>query len=327
MPCDRGGERGAGVAVQRRQLALDRFDLAGDLGDALGLLARGILEGVALGGEIGERGGQIGENLLGRVERAIGVRHAGIDAAAAAGALARLGADGLFLGGEPRQRCFGVGRHALLALDVGGELLEPQIELGHAVLGARFLAVEVLQRDVEPVQRRAGARLRLAQLGQPGCDLRLALGGFRLRLGAAGDLAQRHVLGVLGLGDLVVRGGPAQMIERGFRLAHLRRHGAVADRLARLLLQSVHLGGELADHVLDPQQIGFRRFEPQLGLVAAGMQAGNAGGLFQHAAALLGLGLDDFADAALMHQRRRARAGGGVGEQDLHVARAHFACR
>ena len=55
------------------------------------------------------------------------------------------------------------------------------------------------------------------------------------------------------------------------------------------------------------------------------MQAGDAGGFFQHAAALLGLGLDDFADAALMHQRGRARAGRGVGEQELHVARAHLA--
>ena len=55
------------------------------------------------------------------------------------------------------------------------------------------------------------------------------------------------------------------------------------------------------------------------------MQAGDAGGFFQHAAALLGLGLDDLADAALMHERRRARAGRGVGKQDLHVAGAHLA--
>ena len=55
------------------------------------------------------------------------------------------------------------------------------------------------------------------------------------------------------------------------------------------------------------------------------MQTGNAGGLFQHAAALFGLGLDDLADAALMHERGRTRAGRGVGEQDLHVARANFA--
>ena len=60
-------------------------------------------------------------------------------------------------------------------------------------------------------------------------------------------------------------------------------------------------------------------------LMAARMQAGNAGGFFQHAAALLGLCLDDFADAALMHQRGRARARRGIREQKLHVARAHLA--
>ena len=92
------------------------------------------------------------------------------------------------------------------------------------------------------------------------------------------------------------------MVERGLRLAHLRRHGAVADRLARLLLQAVDLGGELADHVLDTQQIGFRRLQAQFRLMPARMQAGDAGSFFQHAAALLGLGLDDLADAALMHQ-------------------------
>ena len=56
-----------------------------------------------------------------------------------------------------------------------------------------------------------------------------------------------------------------------------------------------------------------------------GMQAGDAGGFFKDATALLGLGLDDLADAALMHERRRARTGRGVGKQDLDVARAHLA--
>ena len=54
------------------------------------------------------------------------------------------------------------------------------------------------------------------------------------------------------------------------------------------------------------------------------MQAGNAGGLFQHAAALLGLGLDDLADAALVDEGGRARAGRSVGEQGHHVAGAHL---
>ena len=174
------------------------------------------------------------------------------------------------------------------------------------------------------MERGAGACLRLAQFGQGRLRLGLAGGGRGLRRGALGDLAQADVLGALGFVDLARRGGPAQVIEGGLRLAHLRRDGAVADRLARLLLQPVHLRGELADHVLDPQQVGFRRLQAQFGLVAAGMQAGNAGGLFQHAPALLRLGLNDLADAALVHQRRRARAGRGVGEQDLHVARAHF---
>ena len=60
---DRLGERGMVAALERRQFALDLGDFAGDAGDALALLARGVLELVALGGEIGERGGQIGENL------------------------------------------------------------------------------------------------------------------------------------------------------------------------------------------------------------------------------------------------------------------------
>ena len=55
------------------------------------------------------------------------------------------------------------------------------------------------------------------------------------------------------------------------------------------------------------------------------MQAGNAGGFFEHAAALIRPRLDDLADAALMHQSGRTRAGRGVGEQHGDVARAHLA--
>jgi hypothetical protein len=55
------------------------------------------------------------------------------------------------------------------------------------------------------------------------------------------------------------------------------------------------------------------------------VQSGDAGGLFKNAAALLGLGLDDLADAALVDQRRRTWAGRGVGEQRHHVASAHLA--
>ena len=183
------------------------------------------------------------------------------------------------------------------------------------------------ERDVETMQGCARARFGLAQFRQGGSGDRLALRSLDFRLDASRDGAHAKILGVLGFGDLIVRGRPAQVIERRLGLAHLRRHGAIADRLAGLLLQSVDLRCELADDVFGAQEIGLCRLQSQLGFMAAGMQAGNAGGFFQDAAALLGLGLDDLADAALMHEGRRARAGRGVGEQDLDVARADLARR
>ncbi len=251
---DRGGERGMVAALKRRQFALDLGDFAGDAGDALALLARGVLELMALRGEIGERGGEIGENFFGGGEFAIGLGHLGIDAAAPAGAFARLLADGFFLGGELGKRRVRVGGEFLLALAVGGELHESHVEFGDAVLGALLLAVEVLQGDVEPVQSGAGARFGLAQFGQ--CRGGVAPGAWRLRPRRRRGRRPRatHIsLACSASPDLGGRGGPAQMVEGGLRLAHLRRHGAVADRLARLLLQAVDLGGELADHVLDAQ--------------------------------------------------------------------------
>ena len=201
---------------------------------------------------------------------------------------------------------------------------QAQIEFGDAILGTGLFAVEFLRRDIQTMQRGAGAGFRLAQFRQRRRGLGLTLGGFGLRFGAGGDLAQGAVLGALGFGDLDGGCGPAQVIERGFRLADLGRHGAITDRLARLLLQRFHLAGQLADDVFGAQQIGFGGLQTQFGFVAAGMQAGHAGGFFQHAAALFGFGLDDFADAALMHEGGRARAGRSVGEHDLHVTGADF---
>ena len=65
--------------------------------------------------------------------------------------------------------------------------------------------------------------------------------------------------------------------------------------------------------------------EPQFRFVTARVQAGNARRLFEHAAALVGPRLDDFADAALVDQSRRSRAGRSVGEQHGDVACTHLA--
>ena len=132
-------------------------------------------------------------------------------------------------------------------------------------------------------------------------------------------------MGLAGVVDVGMGLQPAQMEQRGFGLAHAGGDFAIADRLPRLFLETLDLARELADHVLDAGEVGLGRLQPQLGFVAAGVEAGDAGGIFQHAAALLRLGLNDLADLALVDQRRRSRAGGGVGEQNLDVTGADVA--
>ena len=209
-----------------------------------------------------------------------------------------------FFGREAFQRGLGVGLLALLAGDVLRKLHEPPVELDDALVDARFLAVERLARHHEALQRGAGARLLVAQRRKVGGGVRLMRRGLGLRPGRLRDATHREGLRVVRLGDLGIGRDPAQVEQRRLGLADVGRHLPVAHRLARLALQRVDLLRQLADHVFEPPEIGLGRLQPQLRLMAARMQAGDAGGFFQHAAALLGLGLDDLADAALMHQRR-----------------------
>ena len=130
---------------------------------------------------------------------------------------------------------------------------------------------------------------------------------------------------MLRFADFGLGGEPAQVKQQRLGAAHLAGNIAVAHRLAGLGFQRSDLRRKLADDVFDAGQIVLGRLEPQLRLMAARMQAGNAGSLFQHAAALVGPRLDDLADAALVDQSGRARAGRGIGEQDGDVAGAHFA--
>ncbi len=163
---DRGGERSILGASQRRQLGLDRINFAVEARDALAMLTRGVLVLLPLRGQRRERRSEIGENLF-RRSKCIGrFSDARISTAAPVGIGARFFADGLFLGGQPGERCFGIGCEPLLALDVAGKLHQAHVKLGDTVLGACLLAVEVLLRDVETMESGAGARLGLAQFGE-----------------------------------------------------------------------------------------------------------------------------------------------------------------
>ena len=87
--------------------------------------------------------------------------------------------------------------------------------------------------------------------------------------------------------------------KRSLAFADLDRQLAgIALGLARLALQPLELAAELADH-REAREIGLGSLEPQFGLVAAPVQAGDAGCVLQDAAALLGLGVDDLGDLAL----------------------------
>jgi len=98
---------------------------------------------------------------------------------------------------------------------------------------------------------------------------------------------------------------------------------AVARRLPGLLLQRLQLAFERDDDVVQARQVGLGRAQPQLRLVPARMQAGDARSLLEQGTAIRRLGVDEGTDAALADQCRRVRAGRGVREQQLHVARAH----
>jgi hypothetical protein len=83
--------------------------------------------------------------------------------------------------------------------------------------------------------------------------------------------------------------------------------------------------GKLIDDVFEPRQVLLRPAQPQFGLVPPHVQARYAGSFLEHAPTLFRLRLDDLADAPLVHHRWGTRAGGGVGQQDLHVAGANLA--
>ena len=175
------------------------------------------------------------------------------------------------------------------------------------------------------MQRRAGLDLGIAQVGQRVRGDRLMARRLALRAGAFDHRRRRRRERGAGLFDL--SRGLLVVDQHGERLgaADLGLHLAVALRLPGLATQPVALGGDLGDHVVDAGEVVLGALQPQLGLVAARVQAGDARRLLENAPTRLRLGADDLGDLPLPDERWRTGAGGGVGEQDLHVAGAHLA--
>jgi hypothetical protein len=92
-----------------------------------------------------------------------------------------------------------------------------------------------------------------------------------------------------------------------------------------LLLESIELRGHRHDDIVDAQQVVLGGVELQLGLMAALVEAGGASGLIEQLAAVARLRGDQRTNPSLANDAARMRAGGGVGEQELHVARPRLA--
>ncbi len=205
----RGDERieiaeAAGFRRELIDLVLDVGNVLIELGQTVAVGADVVLELVALGGKIGQRGGEFGEGPLGGSKRRLGFGDAFVSAAALLDARPDFVLEHAVLGFEARERHVRVRQLALLALDVGGELREAPVEFGDALLGARFLAIEHFARAGQPLQTGGGTGFGFAQAGQFGGADRLDAGGLRLLAGPFGLLADIEVMGLARVGDIGV---------------------------------------------------------------------------------------------------------------------------
>ena len=113
---------------------------------------------------------------------------------------------------------------------------------------------------------------------------------------------------------------PFLVQQQGFRLPDAIRHGAVAGGLPGLLFQIGELVFHGAQHILDPFEVALGGFQPEFGLVTAGMETADTGSFLKDRAALGRLGIDDRANLALTDHGGRGCTGAVIGEQDLDVA-------
>ncbi len=147
---------------------------------------------------------------------------------------------------------------------------------------------------------------------------------FGLRQGAIGDAAHVGLQAALRLGIGLFEGAPGDELRQGLVAADVGGEHAIAFGLLGLLAQ-LSAFPSTCWMTSSRRSNCPPRLSAALRLVAARVQAGDAGGLLQDQSPRLRLGGNDFADLALADQDGRARAGRGVGKQQLHVAGARLA--
>ena len=228
------------------------------------------------------------------------------------------------LGCEPVHDAGRIRDQRFLALKIAGELRDATVKFRLALLRALLFRFERFAGERDAVQGRAATSFLLAQ-GRQGCSgERLQTRGLGLRARALSDFEEVGVEPPTRLGERRLMFAPGD--ETGQRLVTADRASqfAVAVRLARLTLETVDLGVDLLQHILDADEIVLGALQPKLGFVAPRVEAGDARGFLKDQAARLGLGGNDLADLALAYEGGRSRSRRRVGEQELHVTRPHL---
>ncbi len=232
--------------------------------------------------------------------------------------------EGRVLGGEPGFGHRGVVAELLRVRQILPQLVQSPGRVRQRGTGTLLLGGNLLLRHAMPFQCGAGVRLGGAQ----GRQRRGRFGSLRRSLaGSLGGTGHSHARGMQRrFRCRPHRRGASPLYRQQFRLglADRARDVAVAAGLPRLPLQRAELHLELPAQVVCPRQVGLRRAQLQLRLMAARMQSGDAGRFLQHRPAILRLGGDQRPDPTLAHHAGGMRPGRQVGEQGLHVARAHL---
>jgi hypothetical protein len=96
---------------------------------------------------------------------------------------------------------------------------------------------------------------------------------------------------------------------RALGCAKLRLDLAIPRRLTGLPGESGKLARELFDHIIDPFEVRFGALELQFRLVPPLVEARDPRRFLQNPTPVLGLGVDQFGNLSLAHQRGRLRTG------------------
>ena len=226
------------------------------------------------------------------------------------------------LGVEPRELRADRGELGFVTPDVGGKLAECRLRLCQIGTLALAQLARMLDRLFEA--RDVRAHLVVVRLysreavGAGGVHRTLLLdgglgGALRGELTLHGELAFAH-RGIMHFGA-AVEVAQAQRQNLGDEPSLLLLQRLITARGRRLALQVADLFLDLIAHVLQPLEVFARLGDAHLGLLAPLLVTRDAGRLLHEGAHVIGLGIDDARDHALLDDRVAARAEPGAEEQ------------